>query len=450
MGDVPDRLMETTLPRSRDVSDKGRQPILRPTLSLVYGHDINRIGVRYTLERETLRLNRNDPAFPGGPFNDPEMSRRHAEVIRESKGVWKVLDRGSTNGTFVNGTEVAADGHVLSFGDLLEVGSNLFLFHETLNPSQDDAAIPNFIGISDGARSVRSAVGRYAASDAPVVILGETGVGKELVAAALARLGRPDGPYVAFNASATPESLVDATLFGHERGAFTDARQARPGMFRSAHSGTLFLDEIGDLPMETQVKLLRVLEDGKVHPLGATKPVEVDVRIVSAAHTDLLDKVGSKDFRGDLYSRLSYVVVRVPPLRMRFDDVPVLALHFSGGRPFAKNAILELMRHPWPFNVRELKAVVGQMSLDAPSTGRLEIPEQVSERLTEHRSLFEESSEGTSTDRIPSGGLDMDKVEQALSRHRGNMTKAAEELGRDRSHFYRVLRKLGLDPQDYR
>jgi DNA-binding NtrC family response regulator len=300
-------------------------------------------------------------------------------------------------------------------------------------------------------RVLRAAIQRYAPVQVSVVVLGETGTGKELVASALASLGRPSRPFVAFNASTTPGPLVDSTLFGHERGAFTDAKQSRPGLFRAAHGGTLFLDEVGDLPAETQAKLLRVLEEGRVLPVGATASIAVDVRLVSATHKDLLSEVEAGRFRADLYARLAFVVLRLSPLRDRPEDIPVLAQAFASGRRFEPSAMTALLLHPWPFNARELKAVVGQMVLETPASRRLDLPQGVRDRLAEHRRLFGGEPQPRETaGRPPAGTLDRAAVEQALRQGRGNMTRAAEIAGRDRSHFYRMVRRFGLVPEDFR
>jgi DNA-binding NtrC family response regulator len=383
------------------------------------------------------------------------MSRFHAEMVPEPGGGWRVFDRDSTNGTLVNGAQVPPGGTVLAAGDTVEVGSTLLLFRDVLDPPPQDAPVPGFAGVSDAARAVRSAIARAAPTAAPVVVLGETGTGKELVASALGALGRPGRPFVAFNASAMPAALVEAALFGHERGAFTDARQARHGMFRSANGGTLFLDEVGDLSPDTQVKLLRVLEEGRVQPIGATAPIPVDVRVVSATNRDLLAEVAEGRFRSDLYARLSWVVVRIPPLRERVEDVAPLAQALAGGRAFTMPAMRALLAHPWPFNVRELRAVVHQMGLES-GAGCLELGPQVAARLAEHRRLFEGTLPSHPHAGVPEaerpapGSLDREAIEGALARHGGNMTRAAEELGRDRSHLYRMLRRLGIDPEVFR
>jgi len=345
---------------------------------------------------------------------------------------------------------------------VIRLGDTLLLFHDALVPPPADHPIDGLLGTSDAARALRFATARAARSHASVLILGESGAGKELVARALGAIGRPARPFVAFNAAAVPPALVDSTLFGHVRGAFTDAREARPGLFRSASGGTLFLDEIGDLAPETQVRLLRVIEERAVVPVGGVDPCPVDCRLVAATHRDLAALVADGRFRGDLYARIEGVVVRVPPLRDRREDVPLLAFAFAPFQPagpaFTASAMTRLMLHPWPFNVRELRSVVEQAFADRTRAGPLDLPPSVLARLEEHARLFGPEPRGQT--RLPAAAappidhpvasLDRAAVEAALARARGNMTEAASSLGKDRAQFYRIVGRLGLDPEAFR
>ncbi|NVJ08602.1 sigma-54-dependent Fis family transcriptional regulator [Myxococcus sp. AM001] len=230
-----------------------------------------------------------------------------------------------------------------------------------------DADVPGFIAASSAMRRLRSELARLSSSRATVIVTGESGSGKEVVARALHALSaRSQRPYVAFNCAAVPRDLFEGQLFGYRRGAYTGAATDHPGVIRAAHGGTLFLDEIGELPLEVQPKLLRFLENGEVFPLGEMRPVEVDVRVVAATHRDLGQLVREGRFREDLYYRLQVVPVRVPPLRERREDVMALARHFvrqltpQGLEPprLGPDAIAALMSHPWPGNVRELRNVI--------------------------------------------------------------------------------------------
>jgi formate hydrogenlyase transcriptional activator len=224
------------------------------------------------------------------------------------------------------------------------------------------------IAHSDPMRGVLSELGHVVGSDVTVLLLGETGTGKELLARALhERSGRGRRDFVPVNCAAIPEHLIESELFGHERGAFTDAHVGKPGRFELAHRGTLFLDEVGDLPLNAQAKLLRVLQDGEVNRLGSTQPSKVDVRVVAATNQDLSARVASRVFRDDLFYRLSVFPIRIPPLRQRVDDIPGLVSHFVvrstsrlGQRVTGIDAeVLELlMAYEWPGNVRELENVI--------------------------------------------------------------------------------------------
>ena len=279
----------------------------------------------------------------------------------------------------------------------------------------------------------------------PVLITGETGTGKELVARALHFGGsRRGGPFVEINCGALPGQLVESELFGHERGAFTDARERRVGLIQSADGGTLFLDEIGEMPLSAQVKLLKVLEDGRVRPVGSSRERHVDIRILAATNAALEDRAGTGEFRADLYWRLRGVSIEVPPLRERGEDVVLLADHFlveqrrRYGRPglaLDEAARAALRVHAWPGNVRELRQVVEQAVLltvgDRIEPADLNLREPP--RLQGVR--VGEATAGTLAD------AERDLIAQALQRAGGNVTLAAAELGISRDTLrYRMER----------
>jgi transcriptional regulator with PAS, ATPase and Fis domain len=216
-------------------------------------------------------------------------------------------------------------------------------------------------------RKLKTELAGLSGSRATVIVTGESGSGKEVVARALHRLSaRAERPYVAFNCAAVPRELFEGQLFGYRRGAYTGAATDHPGVLRAAHGGTLFLDEIGELPLEVQPKLLRFLENGEIFPLGETRPAQVDVRVIAATHRDLGQLVREGRFREDLYYRLQVVPVRVPPLRERREDIIALARHFvnhlspEGKEPpqLGPDALAALVAHTWPGNVRELRNVI--------------------------------------------------------------------------------------------
>src|SRR6185312_971213 len=227
-------------------------------------------------------------------------------------------------------------------------------------------AIPGgtLVGRSPGMRAVNELVRRVAATSTPVLVLGETGTGKELVARDVHAEGlRREAPFVAVNCAAVPEALLESELFGHLRGSFTGATQTRRGLFVEANGGTLFLDEIGDMPLALQAKLLRVLETGEVRSVGSDGARKTDVRIIAATHRDLVTEIRAGRFRQDLYFRLNVVPIAIPPLRDRKDDIPLLIEHFlqksrlrlpsAASRSFSAEALALLVRYPWPGNVRQ-------------------------------------------------------------------------------------------------
>jgi DNA-binding NtrC family response regulator len=294
---------------------------------------------------------------------DPSVSARHARIELRA-GVARIVDLGSRNGTWVGGARVEAAA--LPPGACALVGrTTLSIEVHAREQTVETATIPGAVGTSPAMRRLAAAVRAYAPLTSPVLVRGESGSGKEVVAQALHALSpRRTGPFQAVNLASLPRELAEAELFGHERGAFTGAAGARPGYFELAHGGTLFLDELGELPPELQPKLLRALESGEVRRLGARAPRKVDVRIVAATWAPLERRVEEGTFREDLYHRLAVLVIEVPPLRERRSDVPKLASTIlASSADFAEKsltpaAVTRLSAERWPGNVRELRNVV--------------------------------------------------------------------------------------------
>lgn len=301
-------------------------------------------------------------------------------------------------------------------------------------------------GRSDAMRRVYDLVARAAPTDAPVLITGETGTGKEAVARALHEMSaRAGGPFVVVDCASIPQTLLEAELFGYERGAFTGATAAKPGRIEVAAAGTLFLDEIGDMQPALQAGLLRAIQEREVVRVGATQPRAVDFRVVAATHRDLEEEVRRGRFREDLYYRLAVVRIRVPPLRERAEDIEVLAEHFlaeaarAWGRPaqrLAEDAREALRRHPWPGNVRELKHRIEQAVIlcDGPQIGAadLGLPEGAAEAhaaapLAEAIEAFERRY-----------------IARALEEHGHNVTHTAKALGISRQHLQNLMKKHHL------
>ncbi|WP_405219739.1 sigma 54-interacting transcriptional regulator [Lentisalinibacter sediminis] len=284
-----------------------------------------------------------------------------------------------------------------------------------------------------------------------VLITGESGTGKELMAQAIHRASnRRDAPFVAINCSAMAEHLLESELFGHEKGAFTGASRAHKGLFQAAEGGTLLLDEIGDMPMRLQVKLLRVLQEDQVRPVGATESIPVDVRVISATHRDLREMMAEGTFREDLYYRLNVVNIHVPPLDDRRDDIPLLVSHFlktvaeeAGGdrKVYAPEAVELLVTAEWPGNVRQLYNVVRQNV--ALSRSPVISAELVRSSLGEHGGKLPSFSEARDE-------FTRNYLSQILQITAGNVSQAARLAKRNRTDFYKLLARHELNPDAFK
>jgi two-component system NtrC family response regulator len=310
-------------------------------------------------------------------------------------------------------------------------------------------AFDGILGSSGPMQTVFEAIRKVATVDAPVLILGESGTGKEMTARSIhQRSERRDGPFVAINCSAIPESLMESELFGHEKGAFTGAHAQRKGRIETSHGGTLFLDEIGEIPPPIQVKLLRFLQERCIERVGGRQEISVDTRVIAATHVDLKKGMVSGTFREDLFYRLAVVQILLPPLRDRHDDVVLLAQSFlqqfakesgKSGLAFAPEAIRAIQRHAWPGNVRELQNRVRRAVIMG---GSRRLSSQDLE-LT-----GPDSAAGGTTLKDAREALEREMVQKALRKHSGKITAAAAELGISRPTFYELMDKLGLQKPD--
>jgi sigma-54 dependent transcriptional regulator, acetoin dehydrogenase operon transcriptional activator AcoR len=404
------------------------------------------------------------------------VSRYHGRIERRHDGCW-VIDNGSTNGTLVNGVRISA--RHLEDHDVVRIGDTLLRFASRAIYGYGAYRIDGTV--VESARQVRHGiqqcplvggfqvdqllerVDKVARTQLSVIVTGESGTGKELVAYTVHAASGRRGPFQAINCAALPANLIESELFGYRRGAFTGASHDKPGLVKAAHQGTLFLDEIGDMPLDAQAKLLRVLQDKTVLPLGATAAEPVDVRVVCATHRNLEEHVSRGTFRGDLLARLREFTARLPPLRERREDLHPLVRHFlaKAGRADASLSLpymVGVAHYSWPYNVRELESAV-KLSV-ALSEGQAELdlahlPEPVRQALQGHGEKREDSDTDPSGpsvafDRVSRGPPSEAMLRELLARHRGNIAAVGRELGKERMQIHRWLKRYGIDIEQYR
>jgi len=385
-------------------------------------------------------------------LTDRAVSRRHAALQIDEGGV-RVTDLGSTNGTFVD--DVRVHEAIARDGSYLRVGATLLRVERAQGaqeiPLSTAAGFGRLLGASVAMRRLYPLCSRLAASHVPVVLEGETGTGKEVLAESLHEASpRADGPYIIFDCTAVPPSLLESELFGHEKGAFTGATGTRKGVFEQAHGGTLFIDEIGDLDIALQPKLLRAIERAEIRRIGSQQLQRVDVRILSATRRNLDFEVQCGRFRDDLFHRLTVARIELPPLRERKGDVAFLARAFwrdlgGVGAP-PENVLARWRDDPWPGNVRELRNAVARLlalgdlappkrlpsASIAPPPGDSFLSETLSQRLPlpmARRKVVEE--------------FERRYVEQVLADHGGNVGKAAAASGIARRYFQMIRVRSG-------
>lgn len=310
-----------------------------------------------------------------------------------------------------------------------------------------DAGFEGMLGTSDQMQQVFTAIKKVATTDAPVLLLGESGTGKEMAARAVhRRSSRRDGPFVAINCSAIPETLLESELFGHEKGSFTGAHVQRKGRIEMASGGTLFLDEIGELPGSIQVKLLRFLQEQRIERVGGRGEIEIDTRVIAATNVDLNQAMAEGRFREDLYYRLAVVVIRLPPLRERGGDILFLAKAFlqrfahehkrriSG---FSRQALQTISQYEWPGSVREMENRIRRAVIMADG-------KQISVADLDLASVAVTSGLQGQSLKDAREQLERDMIQRSLTRHKGKITAVAEELGISRPTLYELLEKLGI------
>lgn len=362
--------------------------------------------------------------------DDPAVSAAHCRLMATEQGLC-VVDLKSRNGVYVGAARVGSATVTGGAGSFI-VGSTTITVRRAAE-RREEVDIPELVGRSEAIQEVKRLIHRYARLRAPVLVLGESGTGKDVVARALHRLGGRCGPCVPLNVAALPDSLLDGELFGHRRGAFTGAVAHRAGAFEQAHRGTLFLDEIAEMSAAAQAKLLRVVEDGLLRPVGSERSIPVDVRIVSATLEDLGRRVEEGRFRSDLLHRLGTLVIRLPPLRQRRSDIPLLAgallrriQNDVGEKHLSPAALARLVPCRWRGNVRELLSALYRAA--ARAEGDTIEPE--------HLDLSAEEPSRTVV------RLDGRKARELLDEH-GSISAAARAAGIPRTTFRALLERSG-------
>jgi transcriptional regulator with GAF, ATPase, and Fis domain len=391
---------------------------------------------------------------------DSWVSARHAR-LKQVFGRWIAEDLGSRNGTFLNCAPLTS-AH-LSDGDLLEMGHTCIIFRSSLRDSAEPSAINSAqFDAPVGMRTLLphlshqfSTLTQIAKSNVSVIVQGETGTGKELVARAVHELSQRTGPFVAVNCNAIPATLLESELFGYRRGSFSGAIETRTGLIRAADKGTLFLDEIGDLPTSSQGSLLRVLQERQVLPLGEVRPVPLDIRVCVASHRDLQQMVASKELREDLYARLAGFTIQLPPLRERREDLGLLvssilhrivpaeqlervALHQAAERA--------LFRYHWPFNIRELERCL-EAALVLAQNGLIRLqhlPAPVQAALAGGAPAEVEQEASAEDTRL------RDELTHQLTENGGNVAAVARALGKEPMQIRRWIKRFRLDLSKFR
>jgi transcriptional regulator with AAA-type ATPase domain len=421
--------------------------------------NLNTVIIGRGSERSALRdpTGRLDLRLPGNT-----VSSLHARLERGEVG-WAVVDVGSRNGTYVNGARITTRA-TLRDGDLVEIGPTLLVYRAALPlpsdeslagpPDLDSAALaaltPGLATLLPRLAEQFATLDRIAKMPIPVLLLGESGTGKEVLARAVHTLSGRPGEFVAVNCGGIAATLLESQLFGHVKGSFTGAARDEPGLVRAADRGTLFLDEIGDLPLPAQAALLRVLQEREVVPVGGSRPVKVDLRVVAATHRPLERMANEGAFRADLLARLSGYRHLLPPLRMRREDLGMIIgdllrraeLPGAATLRLATAAGRRLFSHDWPLNIRELEQCLSVSAAVAP------------------RGVIEAEHLPISPSEVPRPGMPEDDVDDPealkkalvalLEKHRGNVSHVARDMGKARMQIHRWMKRFDLDPDSFR
>ncbi len=456
---------DALLPKTRvAVEGAGGRAVHLQQCKLVVVRGVER-GREFIIGGDLIRIGKsdeNDILLP-----EETVSRMHCEIIRDPKG-YLLRDLSSTNGTFLDGAEVR-EAYVRT-GSVISVGTvqlKFTPFEERIEilPSEKEA-LGELVGSSLRMREIFGLIERIAPTEATVLIEGETGTGKDLVARTIHAMSRrKNAPFVVVDCGAVAGNLIESELFGHEKGAFTGAQAMRAGAFETANGGTIFLDELGELSLDLQPKLLRVLEQREIRRVGGNKTIKVDIRVIAATKRELVKEVQAGKFREDLYFRLSVVPLRVPSLRERKEDLPLLVRSFFGKMAETAGSALQapdeatlaqLAHHDWPGNVRELRNVLERGFYLNPRGGEAPMklvtmplsPEAASNAATASGDASSPSFEASLSYRGNKERFENDFERRYLTwlmeRSQGNISRAAREADMDRKYLHKLLKKHNI------
>jgi DNA-binding NtrC family response regulator len=450
--DSPEAQISVT--RTLIVEDRTTLKLRKSKLAATLGPDT---GKEIITDKERIRCgahSSNDLVLS----EDRTASRHHFEIQYTERG-YLLVDLNSTNGTFLDGRRV--ERAYLTSGSQIRAGSSTLTFapmdEEVAVEPDSEGRLGGMVGQSVKMRQIFGLIKKIAPMDVSVVIQGETGTGKELVARAVHDLSkRKKEPFVVLDCGAIPPNLIESELFGHEKGAFTGAVSSRPGAFERAQGGTIFLDELGELRLDLQPKLLRVLENREVRRVGGNDVIDVDVRVICATNRDLVKEIQSGNFREDLYFRLSVINIQLPPLRQRKDDIPVIlkaimgdaeSVAKHGRKRFTPAALSLLMSYPWPGNVRELMNVVSHVLTfsDGEEIDVHHLPPRIQGQQKESPVPFNEHLSFKDSKEQLLENFEREYISQVLRRCEGNISRAARESGLHRKSIERLVKKYQLD-----
>jgi DNA-binding NtrC family response regulator len=453
-------------------------------LVLLYARNFEQFLPAYPFMQPAVVIGREPPADICVP--EQAVSRQHARIVFDGSR-WVLSDLGSRNGTLVDGAFIQGDIELEHLHEI-RIGDALFKFVADGADRHEGYHIDGRIFGQRRAKDITALVGgwqmdliaadleRIAPTQLSCVILGETGTGKEVAARELHRVSGRKGSLQAVNCAAIPHNLLESELFGYRRGAFSGAERDKPGLVKLADGGTLFLDEIGDMPLEAQAKLLRVLQSREVFPLGGTAAERVDVRVICATHRNLQQYVKEGKFRGDLFARVSEHVLKLPPLRERKEDIFQLARlfcarHGQPGQTFSFSFMVALIHHDWPYNVRELESCVKRATALAEGSviDVRQLPDSIASLMRDYGAqarLPAGASEPPRESRLPPSSVSgtpaapavssrrppptEEQLRALLTRHHGNIAAVGRELGKERMQVHRWMKRYGISVEDYR